>query len=142
MVYILYIYIYTLDVNIYTICKFIVFIYNNALTETREKLFDVFFCLSGSLGTTTPAKIQPKRQFTTLRSYIETTSLNTSKTSLQLEAPSLGVDIVSSNHSQPKSTSQSTRSAKLPNDQLMEPGTKRTVTDIKNTKGMNYLSEG
>lgn len=113
---------------------------NYGIYSIYIKLFDVFFCLSGSLGTTTPAKIQPKRQFTTLRSYIETTY--TSKTSLQLEAPSLGVDIVSSNHSQPKSTSQSTRSAKLPNDQLMEPGTKRTVTDIKNTKGMNYLSEG
>ncbi|XP_077080669.1 proline-rich transmembrane protein 3 isoform X3 [Siphateles boraxobius] len=93
----------------------------------------------GSLGITTPAKIQPKIQFTTLRSYVETTSLSTSKTSLQLEAPSPGVDIVSSNYSQPKSTSQSTRSSKIPNDQLKEPGTKRTVTDIKNTKGISPL---
>ncbi|KAK7146439.1 hypothetical protein R3I93_014016 [Phoxinus phoxinus] len=93
----------------------------------------------GSLGRTTPAKILPKIRFTTLRSYIETTSLSTSKTSLQLEAPSPGVDIVSSNYSQPQSTSQS--SSKIPSDQLKEPGTKRTVIDIKNTKGISsFLS--
>ncbi|XP_016140673.1 proline-rich transmembrane protein 3-like [Sinocyclocheilus grahami] len=87
----------------------------------------------GRFGITTPAKIQP-RQFTTLQSHTEATSLSTSTTNLQLEAPSLGVDIITSNYSQPKSTSHSTKSAKIPNDQSKEPGTKGTVTDIKNTK--------
>ncbi|XP_042618852.1 proline-rich transmembrane protein 3-like [Cyprinus carpio] len=90
----------------------------------------------GRLGTTTTAKIQPKRQFTTLQSHIETTSLSTSTTNLQLEAPSSGVDIITSNYSQPKRTSQSTKSAKTPNDHSKEPGTKGKVTDIKNTKGI------
>ncbi|XP_026126416.1 proline-rich transmembrane protein 3-like [Carassius auratus] len=85
------------------------------------------------LGITTPAKIQP-RQFTTLQSHTEATSLSTSTTNLQLEAPSLGVDIITSNSSQPKITSHSTKSAKKLNDQSKEPGMKGTVTDIKNTK--------
>ncbi|XP_042586281.1 proline-rich transmembrane protein 3-like [Cyprinus carpio] len=87
----------------------------------------------GRLGITTPHKIQ-SRQFTTLQSHTEATSLRTSTTNLQLEAPSLGVDIITSNNSQLKSTSHSAKSAKIPNDQSKEPGTKGTVTDIKNTK--------
>ncbi|XP_016348305.1 proline-rich transmembrane protein 3-like [Sinocyclocheilus anshuiensis] len=90
----------------------------------------------GRFGTTTTAKIQPKRQFTTLQSHIETTSFSTSTTNLELEAPSPGVDIITSNNSQPESTSQSTKSAKISNDHSKERGTKGTVTDIKNTKGI------
>ncbi|XP_026118240.1 proline-rich transmembrane protein 3-like isoform X2 [Carassius auratus] len=88
----------------------------------------------GRLGT--PAKIQPKRQFTTLQSHIETTSLSTSTTNLQLEAPLPGVDFITSNYSQSKSNSKSTKSAKTPNDNTKEPGTKGKVTDIKNTEGI------
>ncbi len=92
------------------------------------------------MGTATTDKTQP-RQFTALESHTEATSLSTSTTNVQLEALSLGVDIITSNYSQSKSTSQSTRSAKIPKDQSKEPATKGTVTDIKNTKGMICLNE-
>ncbi|XP_073675698.1 uncharacterized protein [Garra rufa] len=90
----------------------------------------------GRLGTTVPAKIQPKKQLTTLQSHIDANSLSTSTTNLQLEAPLTGVDIISSNYSQQEITSQSTKSAKIPNDQSKEPGMAGTVTDRKNTKGI------
>lgn len=84
---------------------------------------------------TIPTRTQPRGEFTTLRSDVVTTSLSTSITNLQLEAPLPGVDVISFNHSQPKNTLQSTSSTKISTDQSSDPGTKGTVTDIKNTRG-------